>query len=126
MTSLADGSTGRLGDFIRGAMADYNQTPHYTPSGMFNLMGDPALRLRSTPLPPPVISAVTFTSSRGSLLTLSATPAKNYTLLATTSLLSPMTSWSVVCTGTAPVGPFVVPDPAATNFPQRFYRARSL
>ena len=49
MTSLADGSTGRLGDFVRGAMADYNQTPHYTPSGMFNLMGDPALRLRTTP-----------------------------------------------------------------------------
>jgi hypothetical protein len=125
MTSLSDGSTGRLGDFVRSAMADYNQTPHYTPSGMFNLMGDPALRLRSTPLPPPVISAVTFTSTQGSLLTLIATPAKNYTLLATTSLLAPISAWSVVCTGTAPVGPFVVPDPTATNFPLRFYRLRS-
>jgi hypothetical protein len=30
-------------------MADYNQTPRFTPSGMFNLMGDPALQLFSTP-----------------------------------------------------------------------------
>jgi hypothetical protein len=49
MTSLADGSTGRLGDFVRGALADYNQTPRFTPWGMFNLMGDPALQLFSTP-----------------------------------------------------------------------------
>jgi hypothetical protein len=125
MTSLANGSTGRLGDFIRGAMADYNQTSHTTPSGMFNLMGDPALRLCFTPPPPPVISGVTFTSTQGSLLTLSVTPAKNYTLLATTNLQAPVAAWSVVSTGTAPVGPFVVPDPAATNFPYRYYRARS-
>ena len=125
MTSLSDGSTGRLGDFVRGAMVDYNQTPYFTPSGMFNLMGDPALRLRSTPLPPPVISAVTFTSTQGSLLTLSATPTKNYTLLATTNLLTPIAAWSVVSTGMAPVGPFVVPDPVATNFQYRFYRART-
>jgi hypothetical protein len=125
MTSLSDGSTGRLGDFVRGAMVDYNQTPYFTPSGMFNLMGDPALRLRSTPLPPPVISAVTFTSTQGSLLTLIATPTKNYTLLATTNLLTPIAAWSVVSTGMAPVGPFVVPDPVATNFQYRFYRART-
>jgi hypothetical protein len=125
MISLADGSTGRLGDFVRGAMEDFNQTPHFTPSGMFNLMGDPALRLCFTPLPPPAISAVTFTSTQGSLLTLSATPAKNFTLLATTNLLMPVATWSVVGSGTAPVGPFVVSDPAATNFPQRFYRVRS-
>ena len=49
MTSLAASSTGRLGDFVRGAMANYNQTPRDTPSGMFNLMGDPALQLFSTP-----------------------------------------------------------------------------
>ena len=110
MISLADGSTGRLGDFVRGAMEDFNQTPHFTPSGMFNLMGDPALRLCFT---------------QGSLLTLSATPAKNFTLLATTNLLMPVATWSVVGSGTAPVGPFVVSDPAATNFPQRFYRVRS-
>jgi hypothetical protein len=30
-------------------MADYNQTPRFTPWGMFNLMGDPALQLFSTP-----------------------------------------------------------------------------
>ena len=125
MSSLADGSTGRLGDFVRGAMEDFNQTPHFTPSGMFNLMGDPALRLSFTPLPPPAICAVTFTSSRGSLLTLSAAPTKNFTLLATTNLLTPVATWSVVGSGTAPVGPFVVSDPAATNFPQRFYRVRS-
>jgi hypothetical protein len=125
MTSFADGSTGRLGDFVRRAMVDYNQTPRWTPCGMFNLMGDPALRLCSTPLPPPVISAVTFTSNQGSLITLSATPTKNYTLLATTDLLAPISSWSVVSTGAAPVGSFVVADPAATNFLQHFYRART-
>jgi hypothetical protein len=73
----------------------------------------------------PLILAITLTSTQGSLLTLSATPGQYYTLLATTNLLVPITAWSVVSTGTAPLGPFVVPDPAATNFPYRFYRARS-
>ena len=129
MTSLANGSTGRLGDFLRGAMADYNQTPHFTPSGMFNLLGDPALRLRSTPQTPTVIwavTSVTFTSTQGCLLTMSATPpGQNYTLLSSTNLLAPVTAWSVVSTGTVPVGTFVLADPAATNFPHRFYRLRS-
>lgn len=106
-------------------MVNYNQTPHFTPSGRFNLLGDPTLRLRSTPRPPPVISEVTLTSSQGCLLTLSATPGQNYALLATTNLWLPLAAWSVVSTGTVPVGPFVLADPAATNSPQRFYRVRS-
>jgi uncharacterized surface anchored protein len=73
----------------------------------------------------PLILAITLTSTQGSLLTLSVTPGQYYTLLATTNLLAPITAWSVVSTGTAPVGPFMLTDPEATNFPQRFYRART-
>jgi hypothetical protein len=73
----------------------------------------------------PLILAITLTSTQGSLLTLRAVPGQNYTLLATTNLRVPVTDWSVVSTGTVPVGPFVLADPAATNYPQRFYRLRS-
>jgi hypothetical protein len=125
MTSLADGSTGRLGDHIRGAMVDYNQTAHFTPSAMFNLLGDPTLRLRSSPWPPPVISEVALASAQGCLLTVNATPGRTYALLATTNLDLPIASWSVVSTGTVPAGPLVLADPAATNSPQRFYRVLS-
>ncbi len=96
---------------------------------MFNLLGDPALRLRTTPQQSSLVwavTSVTFTSTQGCLLTLSATPpGQNYTLLATTNLLVPVAAWAVVSTGTVPVGPFVMADPAATNFPQRFYRLSS-
>ena len=124
MTGLAAGSTGRLGDQLRVAMTNYNQTPHFTPSAMFNLMGDPALQLRSTPRSPALISAMALNSTQGCQLTLSAVPGQNYTLLATTNLRLAVASWSVVSTGSVPVGPFVLGDPAATNFPQRFYRLR--
>ena len=73
----------------------------------------------------PLIMAITLTSTQGSLLTLNSGLGQNYTLLATTNLLAPITAWSVVSTGTAPVGPFVLTDPEATNYPQRFYRIRS-
>jgi hypothetical protein len=73
----------------------------------------------------PLILAITLTSTQGSLLTFRAGLGQNYTVLAATNLLAPITAWSVVSTGTAPVGPFVVPDLEATNFPQRFYRVRS-
>lgn len=124
MTSLSGGASGRLGDQLRGAMASYNLAPHWTPSGLFNLMGDPALRLHSTPLPPPVISALTFTPDRECQITLSATPGQNYTLLATTNLGQPQASWSIVSSGVVPSSPFVLLDPAATNSPHRFYRLR--
>jgi hypothetical protein len=124
MTMLSDGTTGRLGEHVRDAMLEYNMTPHFTPSGMFNLMGDPALRMSSTPLPPPWISGVEFTGDQGFAITLNATAGKSCSLLATTNLLMPLSQWTLISTCVAPAGPFVMTDPAATNLIHRFYDIR--
>jgi hypothetical protein len=128
MSALADGSPGRLGDFVRQAMVSYNQTAHFTPSALYNLLGDPTLLFRGSPAPaplPPLISNLSPNDDGSMNLTLSAQPSQNYLLAATTNLTLPWSTWSVVCTGTVPFGPFILTDPAATNIPQRFYQLRT-
>ena len=43
MLELVSGTPGRLGDFIQQSMSSYNQSSHYTPSALYNLLGDPTL-----------------------------------------------------------------------------------
>ena len=125
MSALAAGTPGRLGDFIRQAMVGYNQSAHFTPSAMYNLLGDPTLIFHGSPAPtslPPLISGLSQNGDGSMSLALSAQPGQNYLLTATTNLSLPWSAWSVVSTGTVPFGPFNLSDPAATGFPQRFYR----
>ena len=125
MTALISGAPGRLGDFIRQAMLNYNQVSHFTPSGMYNLLGDPALLYRPAPAPPavrPWLSALRPNSDGTFTLTLSAQPSETYTLLASTNLALCPPAWTVISTGIVPFGPFNVTDPATTNLPQRYYR----
>ena len=48
MADLVSGLPGRLGDYIRLAMVTYNQSSRTTPSGMYNILGDPTLQLDFT------------------------------------------------------------------------------
>lgn len=125
MAALASGTPGRLGDFLGPAMREYNQSAHFTPMGMYNLLGDPSLILHGTPaLPtlPPGISSSTWNSGGSFSLSLSAQPGQAYALAATTNLALPMAAWSLVATGTVPFGTFILTDGASTNFPCRYYR----
>jgi hypothetical protein len=125
MSTLAAGTPGRLGDFIRQAMVSYNQTAHFTPSAMYNLLGDPTLILHGSPAPaplPPLISGLNQNGDGSVSLTLSAQPGQSYLLAATTNLSLPWSAWSVVSTGAVPFGPFNLSDPAAGNYSHRFYR----
>jgi hypothetical protein len=125
MTALVSGTPGRLGDFVRRAMANYNQTPHFTPSAMYNLLGDPALLYRAATAPsllPPQITSLNQNGNGTFALTFSAQSGQLYTLTATTNLALPPAAWPVISTGAVPFGPFVFTDLAATNFSQRFYR----
>ncbi|MEI6077760.1 MAG: C25 family cysteine peptidase [Verrucomicrobiota bacterium] len=122
--ALASGTPGRVGDFIRQALTSYNQQTGFTVSGMFNLMGDPALLYRGAALPAPVapqVSALAKNNDGTMAVTLTAQPGQTYILAATTNLALPFAAWPVVSTGTVPFGPFVLND-LATNQPQRFYR----
>lgn len=125
MANLASGTPGRLGDFLGPAMSEYNQTAHFTPLGMYNLLGDPSLIVHGTPaLPtlPPGIASCIWNPAGSFSLTLSAQPGEAYALAATTNLALPMAAWSVLSTGTVPFGTFTLTDSASTNFPRRFYR----
>ncbi|HEX9047210.1 MAG TPA: hypothetical protein VF988_09310, partial [Verrucomicrobiae bacterium] len=125
MNELASGTPGRLGDFIQKAITDYNQTAHFTPSAMYNLMGDPTLIYQGSPAPPPVpptISALSQIANGNFTLTVSAQPNQTYALLAATNVTVPLAAWTVINTGTVPFGPFTLTDVGATNFAQRFYR----
>ena len=133
MTTLAAGTPGRLGDFVRNAMVGYNQTARFTPSAEYNLQGDPSLLYRGSPAPPnqpPWIAGLSQNGvgggggggGEGITLTLAAQPGQVYSLLATTNLSLPLTSWSVVSTGIVPFGAFNLSDLTATNYPQRFYQ----
>jgi hypothetical protein len=128
MSALASGTPGRLGDFVRQAMVSYNQAAHFTPTAMYNLLGDPTLRFRGSPAPaplPPRISNLSPNGEGGMKLTLSAQPSQHYVLAATTNLALPGSAWTVVSAGTVPFGPFSLTDLAATNFAQRFYQLRT-
>ena len=70
----------------------------------------------------PVISGLSQMPDGNFVLTLTAQPAQNYTLLASTNINLPSAQWPVISTGQVPVGPFMLTDLAATNFPSRFYR----
>ena len=48
MSDFVSGLPGRLGDYIRLAMVTYNQSSRTTPSGMYNVLGDPTLQLDFT------------------------------------------------------------------------------
>ena len=125
MEALVSGAPGRLGDFVRQAMTNYNQVTRWTPSGMYNILGDPALLYRAAPAPPPLpplISALSLNGNGTLTLTLSAQPGYNYTLVAATNVAQPLASWPVLSTGTVPFGPFAFTDLTATDFAQRFYR----
>ena len=122
--ALASGPPGRLGDFIRQALASYNEQASFTPSGMYNLMGDPALLYRGAALPTPAapqLSALSRKADGTVAVTMTAQPGQTYRLLATTNPALPVATWFIVSTGTVPFGPFVLSD-VATNQVQRFYR----
>ncbi len=123
LAALVSGRPGRLGDFVRQAMVDYDQVPRFTPVGMYGILGDPALLYRAVPRPPPiapVIAGVRRADNREVTLAFSAQPGQSYSVLATTNLEPP--AWSVLHSGIVPFGPFGLCDSGATNFPQRFYR----
>ena len=124
MAGFASGTPGRLGDFVRQAMVEYNQVPRFTPSAMYGILGDPALLFRGAALPlplPPSISALHPDGHGNMVLTLVAQPGQLYSLAATTNLALPFASWPVLSTGTVPFGLFLYTDFTAINFPQRFY-----
>jgi hypothetical protein len=123
LTALISGRPGRLGDFVRQAMVDYDQKPRFTPASMYGILGDPALLYRAAPRPPPiapVIAGVQRADNGGVTLTFTAQPGQSYSVLVSTNLEPP--AWSVLHSGIVPFGPFGWCDSGATNFPQRFYR----
>jgi autotransporter-associated beta strand protein len=68
--------------------------------------------------------AVTSSGFSGGSFTMSGTGTlvAPYSILATTNLATPLVNWSNIGGGTFSNGTFFFVDPAATNFPQRFYR----
>jgi len=122
--SFVSGQPGRIGDFVRQAMADYNQSPRFTPAAMYSLLGDPALLYRGATLPAPVVPRVSNLSPQGNgsiLLSCVAQPGAVYELRASTNAALSAESWTVIATGTVPFGPFAL-SILTTNFPKCFYR----
>jgi hypothetical protein len=92
LAALVSGRPGRLGDFVRQAMVDYDQVPRFTPVGMYGILGDPALLYRAVPSPPPiapVIAEVRRADNGAVTLAFSAQPGQSFSVLATTNLESP-------------------------------------
>jgi len=81
--------------------------------------------------PPPALPAtIGAVSLSGGNITLSGgggRPSSSYQALASTNLFAPLSSWSVVGSGSFAVdGTFTVSFPVDPNQPQVFYRIRSL
>ena len=71
------------------------------------------------PVPAPTIEAGGFTTNGNRQLQISGFAGKNYVLQASTNL----SNWVPIGTNVPVATPFYMSDPAATNFPGRFYRA---
>jgi hypothetical protein len=80
--------------------------------------------------PPPLPASIGAVSYSGGNVTMSGTggrPSSSYTVLASTSLFAPLSSWSVVASGSfAGDGSFSISFPIDPSQPQVFYRVRSL
>jgi hypothetical protein len=70
---------------------------------------------------PPMIQNASFLSNSGWNLVFSGPSGQNYSIIASTNLLTPMPDWSIVSTGTFGFNPVYFNDNAATNYSQRFY-----
>jgi hypothetical protein len=70
-----------------------------------------------------VTPAVTSSGFSGGSFTMSGTGTlvAPYSILATTNVATPLVNWSNIGGGTFSNGTFFFADPAATNFPRRFY-----
>jgi autotransporter-associated beta strand protein len=80
------------------------------------------LVVNQTAATPAIFSSVSELPGNGGLqLVLSGSNGHNYSLLATTNLLAPLTNWNVIATGTFGAGSVTNIDLGATNYPQRFY-----
>ena len=79
-----------------------------------------------SPTPPIILTGAAKLPNGAFQFAFPNTPAGTNTVLTTTNLLLPLTSWTVLgtVTDTSP-GQFQFTDPQATNRPMRFYRVRS-
>jgi autotransporter-associated beta strand protein len=74
---------------------------------------------------PPVFSSVVPLGNGTLRLNFSGTPGAGYEIRASTDvMLSPVTLWTLLGTGTFTAAPVIFDDVQATNFTQRYYRIR--
>lgn len=85
--------------------------------------GNFTLTATIAPVPPPVIQQLTLDTENATLQITNGVPAENYTVLTTTNLALPMSSWGVATTGTfAADGNATNAIPVSAGDNQRYFR----
>ncbi|HLP78369.1 MAG TPA: autotransporter-associated beta strand repeat-containing protein [Candidatus Paceibacterota bacterium] len=87
-----------------------------------NLATDGTIQVLSTAVPKPVINSVVLSSGSLVFSGTNGTPNGTFTVLSTTNLALPLSSWSTETTGNFNgSGAFSVTNPVSSSVPQKFY-----
>jgi hypothetical protein len=70
---------------------------------------------------PPTVTGVVRLPDGSVSLTLTGNVGQAYTIRGSTNVAAPLSTWTVLQSGTVTVSPFVFNDSTATNYPHQFY-----
>lgn len=120
--SFHDGHRWRLGDYLLEAMVRYNATgTRLTPSGIYGIIGDPAMRYAGALVSPPAIEM--RSGDRGTMLiSISGVIGQYHSIWVSSDITLPLSGW-INLTNWVLSGPTsTIEDSSAGVLPLRFYR----